>query len=88
MGDKVLALLPIPQQPLQVRYCGQYMIIRKVNDVDYVITTTDRRKSQRLCHINMLKEYIRSPGEVAANQIVTPSMMCADAASDERETID
>ena len=64
------------------------MIIIKVNDVDYVIITPDRRKSQRLCHINMLKEYIRSPGEVAANQIVTPLMMCADAASEERKDID
>ena len=33
------------------------MIARKVSDVDYVIDTPDRRKSQRLCHINMLKEY-------------------------------
>ena len=32
----------------------------------------------------MLKEYIRLPGEVAANQVVTH----ADAASEERETID
>ena len=57
VGDRVLALLPILQQPLQARYCGPYLIIRKVNDVDYVINTPDRRKSQRLCHINMLKEY-------------------------------
>ena len=56
MGDKVLALLPILQQPLQARYCGPYLITRKVSDLDYVIATPDRRKSQRLCHINLLKE--------------------------------
>ena len=57
VGDRVLALLPTLQQPLQARYCGPYLIIKKVNDVDYVINMPDRRKSQRLCHINMLKEY-------------------------------
>lgn len=57
VGDRVLTLLPIPQQPLQARYCGLYLITRKVNDIDYVIATLDRRKAQRLCHINMLKEY-------------------------------
>ena len=34
------------------------------------------------------KEYIQRPGEVAANQVVTPVMMCTDAASEEREAID
>ena len=54
MGDKVLALLPIPYQPLQARYSGPYVI---TNEVDYVINIPDRRKSHRLCHINMLKAY-------------------------------
>ena len=33
------------------------MVERKVNDVDYVVVTPDRRKQRQLCHINMLKEY-------------------------------
>ena len=57
VGEKVLALLPIPYQPLQARYSGPYMITKKVSKVDYIIDTPDRRKSQRLCHINMLKAY-------------------------------
>ena len=32
--------------------------MKKVNEVDYIIHTPDRRKSQHLCHINMLKPYI------------------------------
>ena len=36
----------------------------------------------------MLKEYIRRPGDVAANQVVTPLMIHADDASGEREAID
>ena len=57
VGEKVLALLPIPQHPLQARYCGPYVVARKVSNLDYVIGTPDRRKAQRLCHINMLKKY-------------------------------
>ena len=84
VGDEVLALLPIPNHPLQARYHGPYVIAKKVSEVDYVVNTPGRRKAQRLCHINMLKEYIRHPGEVVANQVVT----YIDAASEEREAID
>ena len=57
VGDQVLVLLPIPRQPLQARYFGLYTIIKKVNGVDYIVDSPDRRKSQRLCHISMLKQY-------------------------------
>ena len=81
IGDKVLALLPIPQQPLQARYCGPYLITRKVSDLDYVIATPDRRKPQRLCHINMLKEYqerTSTPATVAEQSSVTPNCVIQD----------
>ena len=39
IGDKVLALLPTPQQPLHVRYYRPYMRTRKFSDVDFVIAT-------------------------------------------------
>ena len=57
VGDKVLALLPIPYQPLQARYSGPYAITQKVSKVDYVIATPDQWKSRRMCHVNMLKSY-------------------------------
>ena len=56
-GDKVLLFLPVRGTPLQGRYSGPYIVDKKINDVDYIIHTPDRRKSKRLCHINMLKEY-------------------------------
>ena len=56
-GDKVLALLPIHGNPLQAKYCGPYTVAKKTSDVDYVINTPGRRKSKRLCHVNMLKPY-------------------------------
>ena len=55
VGERIIVLLSIPQQPLQAKYFGAYTVTKKVNDVDYIIHTPDRQKSQRLCHINMLK---------------------------------
>nr|XP_054761448.1 uncharacterized protein LOC129267850 [Lytechinus pictus] len=56
-GDKVLVLLPLQGEPLKARFNGPYIVKKKLNDVNYVISTPDRRKSQRVCHVNMLKEY-------------------------------
>lgn len=57
-GDKVLVLLPIPGASLQARYSGPYAIQKKVGDRDYLVTTPDRRRGSRLCHVNMLKGYV------------------------------
>ena len=57
VGDKVLAFLPVPGTPLQVRYFCPYVVKKKVSDLNYVIATPDRRKHDQLCHVNMLKQY-------------------------------
>ena len=57
-GDKVLALLPIPGRSLQARYFGPYAVEKKASDINFIITTPDRRKKRQLCQINMLKEYV------------------------------
>ena len=57
-ADKNLALLPIPGRPLQARYFGPNTVEKKASDLNYIITTPDRRKQKQLCHINMLKEYV------------------------------
>ena len=62
VGDKVLVLLPLQNHPLQARYFGPYSVAKKVNEVDYVINTPDRRKVQRLCHVNMMKPYVERAG--------------------------
>jgi len=61
VGEKVLALLPIPSQPLQARYYGPYEVIKKVDEVNYILNTPGCRKTQKLCHVNMLKEYHQRP---------------------------
>ena len=57
-GDKVIVLLPIPGRPLQASYFGPYIVEKEASDLNYIITTPDRRKQKQLCHINMLKEYV------------------------------
>ena len=78
-GDKVLALLPIPGRPLQARYFGPYTVEKKASDLNYIITTPDRRKQKQLCHINMLKEYIdRDSSNVAQVNVIStvPQKQC------------
>ena len=42
-GDKVLALLAFPGRPLQARYFGLCTVEKKASDLNYIITTPDRR---------------------------------------------
>ena len=71
--DKVLALLTIPGRPLQARYFGPYTVEKNASDLNYIITTPDRRKQKQLCHINMLKEYVdRDSSNVAPFNVISP----------------
>ena len=58
IGQRVLVLLPMQGKPLEPKYQGPFTIIDKVGPVDYVIATPTKRRSKRLCHVNMLKPYI------------------------------
>jgi len=55
-GDRVLTPLPVHDSPAEARYCGPYTVQEKTNDINF-ISTPGRRKSWRLCYINMLKHY-------------------------------
>lgn len=57
-GQKVLAMLPVPGIPLRFRFFGPYVIQKKLNDLNYIVVTPDRRKQTQLCHVNMLKPYV------------------------------
>ena len=52
-------LLPVTGKPLQCKYQGLYRIVRQLGPVDYVIATPDKRKTERTCHVSMLKPYIQ-----------------------------
>ena len=57
-GDQVLMLTQLAGQPMSAKYTGPYEILEKISNLTYLVKTHDRRKTQRLCHINMLKPYI------------------------------
>ena len=68
----VLALTPIPGRPLQARYFSPYTVEKKASDLNYIITTPERRKQKQLCHINMLKEYVdRDSSNVAPVSVIS-----------------
>jgi len=56
-GDKVLLLMLIPGKPLHAKYHGPYTAQQQLGPVDYVISTPDRRKTKRVCDVNLLKSY-------------------------------
>ncbi len=56
LGQKVLVFLPQPGHPLTAKFFGPYTI-KKVSDTAHVVVTPDRRRAQRLCHINSLQSY-------------------------------
>jgi len=58
-GDLVLVLLPVSGKPFQCKYQGPYKIVRQLGPVDYLIATPDKRKTERTCHVNMLKPYVQ-----------------------------
>ena len=63
--------MPIPGRPLQARLFGPCTVEKKASDLNYIITTPDRRKQKQLCHINMLKEYVdRDSSNVAPVNVI------------------
>ena len=64
-GQKVLAMLPVPGNPLRSRFFGPYEIQKKLNDLNYIVVAPDRREQTQLCHVNMLKPYIERNSDLA-----------------------
>ncbi|KAL8591322.1 hypothetical protein ACOMHN_041663 [Nucella lapillus] len=52
--DKVLILLPEKKNRFKLSWKGPYQIVKRINDVDYVVFIGDK---ERVYHINLLKKY-------------------------------
>ncbi|KAK4322418.1 hypothetical protein Pmani_006758 [Petrolisthes manimaculis] len=79
-GDSVLALLPLPNHPLQSKFYGPYTVLERAGDLNYVIATPDRRKKIRKVHVNLLKLY--KPRETLPNDNVAPVTLISAQVSD------
>lgn len=51
-GDKVLALLPIPGSPFLAKFSGPYSVVEQVSELNYLVSTPDRKQFIQLCHVN------------------------------------
>jgi len=56
-GDKVLVLMLMPGKPLHAKCHGPHTVEQQLDPVDYVISTPVRRKTKRVCHVNLFKPY-------------------------------
>ncbi|XP_068229386.1 uncharacterized protein [Palaemon carinicauda] len=57
-GHRVLVLLPMPGNPLKARFSGPWKVLKKLNNVNYLIETPERRRKTQICHINVLKPFV------------------------------
>ena len=84
-GDKVLLLLPLQKEPLCAKFSGPYAVQERLGKVNYVISTPDRGKKRRVCHVNMLKAYHDREKAVAVVTVVEQSMS-SDVSSEDLES--
>ncbi|XP_069981706.1 uncharacterized protein [Penaeus vannamei] len=89
-GDLVLALLPLPNQPLQSRYTGPFRILKRTSDINYVIETPKRRKENRHVHVKLLKKY-HERGDIKDDvrnvSMVVPSNISNETCDNEYEEL-
>ncbi|XP_075071707.1 uncharacterized protein LOC142160697 [Mixophyes fleayi] len=57
VGQKVLVLVPMRQNKLQAAWEGPYLIVQRINDVNYVVARDEGRKRHKVYHVNMIKAY-------------------------------
>ena len=77
-GGRVLVLFPIQGESLRAKFSGPYLIEEKLNSVNYVVKTPDRRRSRRICHVNMLKKYHERTTETKPTVVTCPSLKVSE----------
>ena len=67
VNEEVLVLLPTPGQPFSAKYFGPYKIIKKINDLNYLVNIPEGRRKEKMLHINLLKKYHRRDAALLVN---------------------
>lgn len=81
-GQQVLVFLPLQGQPLAAKFSGPYTILKKISNTTYVVSTPDRRRAQRLCHINSMKPY-----QEEAQGSAQPALVCSSTSPEDEEVL-
>ena len=82
-GDKVLILTPTSGSSLSAKFSGPYVVEKKVSETNYVIHTPDRRRRNRVCHVNMIKRHHtrEENGAVNAQEVISPVAVLSGVSS-------
>ncbi len=86
-GDSVLILLPESGSVFRAKFSGPYEVKEKLSDTNYVIYTPDRCRKTRVCHINMLKQFIVR-GEKPISSSVSPVVVATVSEMPEDEPVE
>ena len=65
-GDLVLLFDSTACRPLQAKYRGPYVVLRRLGPVNYLLSTPGRRQESKAVHVNLLKPYQGEMGAAAA----------------------
>ena len=65
-GDLVLLFDNTACRPLQAKYRGPFVVLRRLGAVNYLLSTPGRRQASRAVHVNLLKPYQGEMGAAAA----------------------
>ena len=55
--EQVLLLLQLIGKLLQAKYCGPYMVVKRLGE----ISTPDHRKAKRIVPVNLFRKFIAQP---------------------------
>lgn len=55
-------MLPLPASPFRAKFLGPYTVTQCVLELNYFIATPDRKKSEQLYHVILLKPYFSRDG--------------------------
>ena len=72
-GDQVLVLQPLIESPFQAKFFGPCNVVRRVSEQNYLIEMPNKRKSVKVCHVNLIKPYFArdvSDGVVPDNPVL------------------
>lgn len=66
----VLISSPLPGRPLASKFSGSYNVLKVIWKTDYLVIFPDRKKAHQLCHIDMLREYLRASDANQSSSVV------------------